>query len=186
MTNLLVVDCDINLKYIIKNELEDTIGGYEVFTASNGLEGLEVWREKKLDVILCDTELPEMNGLDMIAEIRAQDEEVLILFASSNISAKNVMTGYELGGNSYIRKPFMPRELDAHIKALMKLKGSRRVIDDTNLIKFGTYILDIEHCILKNEKTGDVVLTTLESSLLETLCRSMGETVKRVDLLKTF
>ncbi|WP_321480943.1 response regulator transcription factor [uncultured Bacteroides sp.] len=122
----------------------------------------------------------------LYANDSAQDEEVLILFASSNISAKNVMTGYELGGNSYIRKPFMPRELDAHIKALMKLKGSRRVIDDTNLIKFGTYILDIEHCILKNEKTGDVVLTTLESSLLETLCRSMGETVKRVDLLKTF
>jgi len=118
---LLLVEDDANLCYIIQGGLEDMIGGYKVLTASNGEEGLDVWKAQQPDVIVADIEMPVMDGYEMVRRIREQDEHVPILFTSGRVSPKDVVKGYELGVNNYVKKPFLAEELHAHITALLKL-----------------------------------------------------------------
>lgn len=118
---LLLVEDDANLCYIIQGGLEDMIGGYKVLTASNGEEGLAVWKAQQPDVIVADIEMPVMDGYEMVRRIREQDEHVPILFTSGRVSPKDVVKGYELGVNNYVKKPFLAEELHAHITALLKL-----------------------------------------------------------------
>ncbi len=118
MIKLLLVEDDANLCYIIRGGLEDMIGGYEVMTASNGEEGLKIWKEQHLDIIISDIEMPVMDGYEMVRRIRETDGFIPIVFTSGRVSPKDVVKGYELGVNNYIKKPFLAEELDAHIGAL--------------------------------------------------------------------
>lgn len=106
---LLLVEDDANLCYIIQGGLEDMIGGYKVLTASNGEEGLDVWKAQQPDVIVADIEMPVMDGYEMVRRIREQDEHVPILFTSGRVSPKDVVKGYELGVNNYVKNHFWPR-----------------------------------------------------------------------------
>lgn len=117
MIKLLLVEDDANLCYIIRGGLEDMIGGYEVITAANGEEGLAVWKEQQPDVIVSDIEMPVMDGYEMVRRIRQTDDDTPIVFTSGRVSPKDVVKGYELGINNYIKKPFLAEELDAHIGA---------------------------------------------------------------------
>lgn len=122
MIRLLVVEDDANLSYIIQAALEDMIGDYKVTIANNGKEGLEAYRQDKPDVIVADIEMPVMDGYEMVRRIRETDREIPILFSSARVSPKDVVKGYELGVNNYVKKPFLPEELDAHIRALLRMK----------------------------------------------------------------
>lgn len=122
MIKLLLVEDDANLRYIIRGGLEDMIGGYEIKDAANGEEGLKVWQEWQPDVIVSDIEMPVMDGYEMVKRIRETDPDIPILFSSGRVSPKDVVKGYELGVNNYLKKPFLPEELNAHVQALMKMK----------------------------------------------------------------
>ena len=123
MIKLLLVEDDESLAYIEKTGLEDIIGGYEVTTACNGKEGVKAWEEKHPDVIISDIDMPVMNGFEMVERIRETDGNVIIIFTSALTSPNDVKAGYRLGINNYVKKPFVPEELDAHIQALMKMRG---------------------------------------------------------------
>ena len=107
MIKLLLVEDDTNLCYIIRGGLEDMIGGYEVMTASNGEEGLRIWKEQHPDIIISDIEMPVMDGYEMVRRIRETDGFIPIVFTSGRVSPKDVVKGYELGVNNYIKKPFL-------------------------------------------------------------------------------
>lgn len=132
---LLLVEDDPSLRYIVQSGLEDIIEGYEVLAAANGEEGLAMWREHRPDVILSDIEMPVMDGYEMVKRIREVDKETPIIFSSGLVSPKNVLKGYELGANNYIKKPFIPEELDAHIHALLKLSKVKRVRTKANVTR---------------------------------------------------
>lgn len=108
MIRLLLVEDDANLSYMIQAALEDMIGDYEVTIANNGQEGLEAYRQDKPDVIVADIEMPVMDGYEMVRRIRETDREIPILFSSARVSPKDVVKGYELGVNNYVKKPFLP------------------------------------------------------------------------------
>ena len=115
MIKLLLVEDDVNLCYIVQAGLQDVIGGYEVITAGNGLEGLHAWEEHKPDIIISDIDMPEMDGFEMVRRIRETDGDTPILFASAMTSPKDVKHGYELGVNNYVKKP------DVFVTKLRKL-----------------------------------------------------------------
>ena len=122
MIRLLLVEDDNNLSYIVQTGLQDIIGGYEVITACNGKEGLEAWKEHHPDIIISDIDMPVMNGFEMVRLIRETDGDTPILFASALTSPKDVRKGYDIGVNNYVKKPFIPDELDAHLHAILKMK----------------------------------------------------------------
>ena len=90
MIKLLVVEDDPTLLYIVQSGLQEIIGGYEVFTATNGAEGLKAWKEHHPDIIMSDVDMPVMDGYEMVARIRETDGNTPILFASAMSSPKDV------------------------------------------------------------------------------------------------
>lgn len=187
MIRLLVVEDDPTLLYILKGGLEEIIGGYEVFTATNGAEGLKVWQEKHPDIIISDVDMPVMNGYEMVERIRETDGDTPILFASGMNSPKDVTMGYKMGVNNYVKKPFIPDELDAHIRALLKMKEGAKSRNETDHCRMGRYLLDTKHATLKDDRTGSVrVLTVREAGIIQLLYENKNETVKRSAILSRF
>lgn len=187
MIKLLLVEDDSNLSYILQGGLEDMIGGYEVSTAANGEQGLKLWKEQQPDVIVSDIEMPVMNGYEMVRRIRETDGDTPILLSSALVSPKDVVKGYEVGANNYIKKPFIPEELDAHVQALLKMKQGKRSRDESQCYRLGkSFMLDATHATLKHESGIHKTLTTREAGLLQMLCEKKGEVIRREAILNKF
>ena len=84
--------------------------------ANNGKEGLDAWKEHQPDIIVTDIEMPVMDGREMVSRIREIDGDTPLLFASGHVTPKDVIEGYQIGANNYIKKPFIAEEMDAHIR----------------------------------------------------------------------
>ncbi len=179
-TKLLLVEDDENLAYMEKSCFEDIIGGYEVKTAVNGKEGLKAWRDFQPDVIVSDIDMPIMDGIEMVKNIREVDGETIILFTTGLTSPKDLKAGYAAGANNYIKKPFIPEELDAHIHSLIQLKAGKRSENASCQIKLGRYTLDANHATLKDTQQGsEKMLTAREAKILELLAVNKNEVVRR-------
>lgn len=186
MIRLLLVEDDANLSYIIQGGLEDMIGDYEVSIAHNGKEGLEAYRQSKPDIIVADIEMPVMDGYEMVRRIRETDREIPILFSSARVSPKDVVKGYELGVNNYVKKPFLPEELDAHIRALFRMKQGTTEKEATQTLTVGGYTLDPAQATLHHSSGSSQLLTPRETGILELLFRKPGEVVRREVILDKF
>lgn len=187
MIKLLLVEDDPTLSYIIQSGLQEIIGGYEVITAGNGAEGLLAWQQHHPDIIISDIDMPVMNGFQMVERIRETDGDTPIVFASALTSPKDVREGYKIGVNNYIKKPFVPDELDAHIHGLLKMKDGAKTRNESGYYKIGSYTLDAEHASLRNDNTNTKkVLTVREAQILQLLADNKNETVKREAILSRF
>jgi len=177
---LLLVEDDINLAFMEKSTLEDIVGGYEIVTASNGKDGIKAWESFKPDVIISDIDMPIMNGIDMIKYIRELDGDTIIMFTTNLTAPSKLKEGYDAGVDEYIKKPFIPEELDYHVKALLKLKGGLERRNVSNCIKIGKHIFDPEHTCLKDED-GEIILklNRQESKTLELLAKNKNAIIKR-------
>ena len=186
-TKLLSVADDANLAYMEKSCFEDIIGGYEVKTAVNGKEGLKVWQDFQPDVIVSDIDMPIMDGIEMVKKIREVDGETIILFTTGLTSPKDLKAGYAAGANNYVKKPFIPEELDAHIHSLIQLKAGKRSKDSSGLVILGKLILDAAHATIKNQEDGtEKMLTAREAKILELLAVNKNEVVRREAILSRF
>lgn len=187
MVKLLLVEDDASLAYIEKTGLEDIIGGYDVTTAANGKEGLQAWQQIHPDVIISDIDMPVMNGFEMVERIRETDGDVIIIFTSALTSPNDVKAGYRLGINNYVKKPFVPEELDAHIQALMKMRGGAKTQKETNHYKLGKYTLDADHATLRDDETDiSQTITQREAQILQILAENQNHVVRREAILSRF
>ena len=156
-------------------------------TATNGKEGLKAWQETNPDVIISDIDMPVMNGFEMVERIRETDGNVIIIFTSALTSPNDVKAGYRLGINNYVKKPFVPEELDAHIQALMKMRGGAKTQKETSHYKLGKYTLDAEHATLRNDDTNQSQTITLrEAQILQLLAENKNNVVRREAILSRF
>ena len=183
---LLLIEDDVDLSYIMKSGLEDVIGGYEVDVALNGEEGLEHYQSFTPDIIVSDIEMPVMDGFEMVKRIRQKDRDIPIVFTTGKTDSKDVIAGYEAGADNYIKKPFTPDELNAHIAALISLKDAGRVKSKNTVYSIGKYTFEPKNFMLIYTHTEKTELTAKESQILEILLQHKGEIVKREDILKTF
>ncbi len=184
---LLLVEDDENLAYMEKSCLEDIIGGYDVKTAINGKAGLEAWKTFQPDVIVSDIDMPIMDGIEMVKRIREVDGDTIILFTTGLTSPRDLKAGYAAGANNYVKKPFIPEELDAHIQSLRRLKEGKRNQDNSQLIPLGKYLLNAAHATLKSQEDGtEKTLTAREAKILELLAVNKNEVVRREAVLSRF
>lgn len=188
MVKLLLVEDDANLSYIVQTALEDLIGGYQVFTATNGAEGLKQWEAHKPDIIVSDIDMPVMNGFDMVRRIRETDKTTPILFGSALTSPRDVKEGYKLGVNNYVKKPFAPDELDAHVHAILQMtENNPRSHDETECYRLGRFTFDAPHATLRDDSTGKVqTLSVREAQVLQILAANKNETVRREVILSRY
>ena len=185
MTRILLVEDDKNLSFILKSSLEQMIGGYEIEVATNGKEGLEKLAAGRFDVIVSDVEMPVMDGVTMVRQVRERYPDVAIVFITGLTTARDVINGYQSGADFYIKKPFLPEELDAHIQAVLKVKRSASVpeADGKDRYTIGKYSFFPSQNLLCDEDGYQRSLTPKEAKVLEMLCQRKGRLVSREEIL---
>ncbi|MUL35617.1 response regulator transcription factor [Gloeocapsopsis dulcis] len=127
---LLLIDDDPNLILLVKDYLE--FRGYEVITAENGREALQILEQEVPDMIICDVMMPEMDGYTFVNNVR-QDERISwipVLFLSAKGQSQDRVKGLNTGADVYMVKPFEPEELVAQVEA--SLKQAYRRTQQTN------------------------------------------------------
>ena len=117
---LLLIDDDPNLILLVKDYLE--FRGYEVITAENGREALEVLEQEIPDMIICDVMMPEMDGYAFVNQVRQEERTswIPILFLSAKGQSGDKIKGINIGADVYMVKPFEPEELVAQVEASLK------------------------------------------------------------------
>ncbi|GIP21576.1 DNA-binding response regulator [Paenibacillus sp. J22TS3] len=117
MARIMVVDDDPHIRELVKVFLE--AGGMEIVEASDGLEALALLEKERIDMVILDIMMPNMDGWQLCRELRAHyDFPLLMLTAKGETS--QVVRGFDLGTDDYLVKPFEPPVLVARVKALLK------------------------------------------------------------------
>lgn len=179
---LLFVEDDTSFAFIVKGSLE-LMGIYQVETAFNGQEGLEAYHAFNPDVIVADIDMPLLNGMEMVSQIRKENEIIPILFASGYTNAQYVLAGYKLNADNFVKKPFLPEELNAHIQAVLKRSQIFPNANNTTVIYLGDYVFNTDKQYLQH-KNKKQKLTPRETEILYKLYENGGNVVKRNHLLK--
>ncbi len=115
---ILIVEDEPRMQTIIADYLEDE--GYQTLAAAHGIEALELFKSKRVDLILLDIMMPKLDGLSVCRTIRKQDSRVLIIMLTAKSAENDKLLGYEYGADDYITKPFSLKVLVAKINALLK------------------------------------------------------------------
>lgn len=175
--NILIVDDDEDLSFIISEMLESY--GYQVSCAESGTKAFEILSEHPFHLILLDINLPETTGFELLKELR-RVSDVPVIFASARTSETDRITGFDIGGDDYLPKPYSMQELLSRVNALM-----RRVYglsQEEKIITFG----DIEVNITSRTvtKSGQVVALSLrEFDLLAFLCQNKNTAVPKEKII---
>lgn len=169
---ILLVEDDSTLSMIVSETLQRD--GFEVVTADNGEEGLRVFARQGADIIVADVMMPKMDGFEMGRRIRLINRSVPLLFLTAKSEIDDIVEGFELGGNDYLKKPFRMLELIVRIKALLR----RNVRDEETRFEIGDYTLDMSAQTLAHKDGCSAELTLIEAKLLRELIVNAGHTVE--------
>lgn len=117
---LLLIDDDPNLILLVKDYLE--FRGYEVITAENGQEALDVLQKDTPDMIICDVMMPQMDGYSLVEHVRKDPRTswIPVLFLSAKGQSQDRVKGLNTGADVYMVKPFEPEELVAQVESSLK------------------------------------------------------------------
>ncbi|MBK7561484.1 MAG: response regulator transcription factor [Chitinophagaceae bacterium] len=180
MTKVFYVEDELFLGKIVKESLESR--GFEVIMESDGGKATDIFKKTKPDICLLDIMLPNKDGFTIADEIRVLNEEVPIIFLTAKTQTEDVVKGFSLGGNDYIRKPFSMEELIVRIQNALKNKGdgTQKISGGSATIGKYTFLLNRQVlCIGKEEKK----LSFRESELLKLLYENRSAIIDRKDIL---
>lgn len=176
--HILLIEDEMKIARVL--ELELAHEGYEVTVADNGKTGLDMALRQEWDLILLDLLLPEMNGLDVLREIRAKSDVVPVILLTALDTTADKVTGLDLGANDYVTKPFSYEELSARIRSLMRhfsQPGRQGATYQTDELTVDTKT----HTVLRGGQP--IKLTPREYDLLVYLLQHKGQVLSRENIL---
>ena len=181
-TKVLLVEDEQTLAMIIKDTLEGQ--GFLIHTAADGEEGLRLFFDLHPDVLVADVMMPRMDGFEMVRRIRQTDRRTPVLFLTARSAVNDVVEGFELGANDYLKKPFGMQELIVRIKALMGRACTYTPPAESEqiLYELGRYQLDTRRQLLLHEGT-EQELSHREAGILRLLCQNRNCVVNMRDIL---
>ncbi|OJV80659.1 MAG: two-component system response regulator [Bacteroidia bacterium 44-10] len=176
---VLLVEDERTLSSIITDTLEGE--GFPTLQAFDGQEGLRLFIEKQPHIIIADVMMPKMDGFEMVRKIRVTDKATPILFLTARSSIEDLVSGFELGANDYLRKPFKMQELIIRVKALLN-----RIITVNNIetvFNIGKYTFDsVSQTLTLGNKLEE--LTYFENEILKKLCLNINQVIEIKNLLQ--
>ena len=161
---LLLIDDDPNLILLVKDYLE--FRGYDVITAENGREALEILEGEMPDMIICDVMMPEMDGYSLVEHVRQDPKTswIPVLFLSAKGQSQDKVKGLSTGADVYMVKPFEPEELVAQVESSLK-QASRLMVRQPNQTGDGGHRIKVPF---------DVELTPTELRVVQFVARGMA------------
>ena len=176
LIHILLIEDD---KSIVTNLTEFLTGeGFCVTSASGQTAALEILSEKQIDLVLLDVSLAEGNGFSACSAIKAQ-YQMPVIFLTASGDEFSTVTGFDLGADDYIAKPFRPRELISRIKNVLRLTGNTG-----KTVKLGEVLVDTEKGTA-TKKGNELYLSALEYRLLLVFINNRGIVLSRTKLLES-
>lgn len=179
-TKVFYVEDEVFLARIVKESLESR--GFEVIMESDGAKATELFKKSKPDICVLDVMLPNKDGFAIADEIRELDDDIPIIFLTAKTQTEDVVKGFTLGGNDYVRKPFSMEELIVRIQNLIHRRVEAPLKIHTDSVEIGKYKFQINRQVLSNGK-GDRKLSFRESELLKLLYENRDRIIDRKDIL---
>lgn len=174
---ILLVEDDSNLSLVLKDYLE--MLGYETVLKKDGEEGLKAFLEDTFNLCILDVMMQKKDGFSLAQDIRNLDKDIPLIFLTAKTLKDDRITGFKMGCDDYITKPFSTEELSLRIEAILKRCVIQyRQESVPKVFEIGKYEFDHENMVLRfegNEKT----LTRKEAALLKLLCKNKNQLVTR-------
>ncbi|MGJ1197025.1 response regulator transcription factor [Sphingobacterium spiritivorum] len=180
MISILYVEDEAGLAMILSDTL--TSHGFAVTHCDNGGEAFSTFQEQKYDLLLIDVMMPVMDGFELAKKVRGMDTDVPIIFLTARTQTEDVVAGFHLGANDYIKKPFKIEELIVRIEALFKYYNRAQSVPK---LQIGNYVLDHVKHLLTFEDMEEK-LSFRESELLRRLFENKDKVVPREEIIKAY
>jgi DNA-binding response OmpR family regulator len=181
-SKILIVEDDPNLLATLKYNLVKD--GYEIVTAADGSQALEIARSEKPELVILDLMLPKLSGFE-VCRILRKEMTVPIMMLTARTDEVDKIVGIEIGADDYMTKPFSMRELLARVHAMLRRAGTSQKQPEAELgaLKVGNLEIDISRhqALLKKSPLN---LTPKEYDLLVFLARNRGFVFSREQLLE--
>ncbi len=173
---IVLAEDEPSLGQIIKESLETR--NFEVHLCVNGEQAYEVYKKEHPQLLVLDVMMPIKDGFTLAKEIRKENTEIPILFLTAKSQTQDVVEGFQLGGNDYLKKPFSMEELIVRMEALVN-----RNFTNTDVIKVGKFEFDTRKQTLTIHNHTDK-LTHREANLLFHLIQHKNQVLERSFILK--
>ncbi|MCQ2256894.1 MAG: response regulator transcription factor [Bacteroidaceae bacterium] len=178
--NILLCEDDESLGMLLREYLEAK--GYNTTLAQDGEEGHREFLSNKFDLCILDVMMPRMDGFTLATKIREINYDMPFMFLTAKNMKDDIRSGFELGADDYITKPFSMEEVVYRIEAILRRVRGKKAADLT-IRQIGKYTLDTKLQILQYEDE-QTKLTTKEAELLTLLCNRQNELLPRDNALK--
>ena len=171
---VLLAEDEIALGMIIQESLESR--NFKVSLCADGQKAWEEYQRAKPDVLVLDVMMPKKDGFSLAEQIRKTDPYTPIIFLTSKSQTEDVVKGFGLGANDYVRKPFSMEELIVRIKAQLDRLRTRQ--NQSDWIAIGKYSFHPTKQLLKFGEE-EILLTAREAALLQILVKHANEVADR-------
>ncbi|MGN6354039.1 MAG: response regulator transcription factor [Parafilimonas sp.] len=182
MIKLLYAEDEASLGKIVSDTLESR--GFIVYMEEDGNKVLERFTAVQPDVCVLDVMLPHRNGFELAEDIRRLDNDIPIIFLTAKTQTEDVLNGFRMGGNDYIRKPFSIEELIARLYNVLRIKKELPDQKEPIILPIGNYRFNTVQQMLCFEGE-ERKLSYRENELLKYLWKHRNSIINRSDLLNT-
>ncbi len=179
MTRVLLIDDEANLRHTLSYALRQE--GYEVLTAQDGEEGLEIFRNAAPDLVILDVMLPRQDGFDVCRRLRKESDVPVVMLTARDTELDKIV-GLEIGADDYLAKPFSVRELIARVRALLRRSGRRSETAPGGIVERDGLMVDpARHRVTRDG--SEIALKPKEFELLVFLITRAGQVFTREQIL---
>ncbi|MEZ4778863.1 MAG: response regulator transcription factor [Flavobacteriaceae bacterium] len=175
---ILLAEDEPSLGQIVKESLESR--GFSVLLCEDGKIAWEAFQKETPTILVLDVMMPKMDGFSLAKEVRKHNTAVPILFLTAKSQTQDVVEGFQLGGNDYLKKPFSMEELIVRIENLLKYSSA----PETPELTIGNYFFHVKKQILQFQDEKPMSLTHREAHLLFHLFQNKNKVLERSVILK--
>src|SRR4051812_16583134 len=178
---ILLVEDDPNFGSVLKNYLE--LNDYDVKLATDGFAGFESFQKGSFDLCILDVMMPRKDGFTLASEIRQKDPQVPIIFLTAKTMKEDMVSGFKVGADDYLTKPFDSEVLLFKLKAILRRTADHIHNPTQKEFTIGKYNFNFDHRTIKLD-TISQKLSPKETELLRLLCVYKNELLPRQKALK--
>ena len=178
---ILYVEDEHFLGRIVKETLETK--GFEILMEADGAKVINQYQQFNPDIVVLDVMLPNKSGFEIAKEMRDANITTPILFLTAKTQTADVVKGFTVGGNDYLRKPFSMEELIVRLENLHKQMGNAQTVEPQNEVLIGKFRLQLNKQVLKIDET-ERKLSYRETELIKFLFYNANKIIDRRDVLQ--
>lgn len=176
--NILLAEDEPALGMIIKESLETR--DFKVMLCEDGEKAFKAYKQAKPELLVLDVMMPKKDGFTLAKEIRQEDDTIPIIFLTAKSQTEDVVEGFTIGGNDYLKKPFSMEELIVRIHNLLDRTKQQRT---SEIMKFGEFTFNFPKQLLQFKTENEIQLTHREAHLLFHLIKNKNKVLDRTMIL---